>query len=52
MIHEYLSEYMDSYDIDEALREGYIETFIDYMEGDSKTYTLEQVRNRILEILI
>jgi hypothetical protein len=50
MIHEYLSEYMDSYDIEEALTEGYIETFIDYVEGDSKTYTLEQVKERIEEL--
>ena len=25
MIHEYLREYMDSYDTDEELREGYID---------------------------
>ena len=41
MIHEYLREYMDSYDIDEALREGYI----DAVDSDdpSITYTSDEL---------
>lgn len=40
-IHEYLREYMDSYDIDEALREGYIKA-VDY-DDPSITYTSDQL---------
>jgi len=50
LIHEYLSEFKDSYDIEEDLKEGYIETFNDYLQGENKTYTLEQVKKRIEEI--
>ena len=41
MIHEYLREYMDSYEIDEELREGYI----DAVDGDDPTitYTSDQL---------
>lgn len=50
MIHEYLVEYKDSYELEQDLEEGYIEHFIDYMEGDSKTYTLKQVQKRIKQL--
>ena len=40
-IHEYLREYMDSYETDEELREGYIEA-VDY-DDPSITYTSEQL---------
>lgn len=50
MIHEYLQEYQDSYDLDEALREEYIETFSDYYEGSSKTYTIKEVNKRLEEL--
>jgi hypothetical protein len=41
MIHEYLREYMDSYETDEELREGYI----DAVDSDDPTitYTSEQI---------
>lgn len=41
MIHPYLREYMDSYEIDEELREGIIEA-VDY-EDPSITYTSDQL---------
>lgn len=43
MIHEYLREYMDSYDIDEALREGYI----DAVDSDDPSirYTSDELIN-------
>jgi len=49
MIHEYLFEYKDSYEIEQDLEEGYIETFIDYFD-ESKTYTSEEVKKRIKQI--
>ena len=45
-IHEYLSEYMDSYEMEDEME--YIETFIDYWDN-SITYTNEQVQNRLKE---
>ena len=45
-IHEYLSEYMDSYEMEDEME--YIETFIDYCDN-SITYTNEQVQNRLKE---
>ena len=50
LIHESLSEFKDSYEIEEDMKEGYIETFNDYLEGENKTYTLEQVKKRIEEL--
>ena len=41
MIHEYLRYYMDSYDINEELREGYIKA-VDY-DDPSITYTSDQL---------
>ena len=41
MIHEYLREYMDSYEIDEELREGFIQA-TDY-DDPSITYTSDQL---------
>lgn len=41
MIHEYLREYMDSYDIDEELREGFIQA-TDY-DDEHATYTSDQL---------
>jgi hypothetical protein len=49
MIHEHLRDYKDSYDIEEDLREGYIETFVDYMD-EEKHYTLEEVKIRIEQL--
>jgi hypothetical protein len=49
MIHEYLREYKDSYDINEDIEEGYIENFTDYW-NDSKSYTCEEVKNRLNEL--
>ena len=46
-IHEYLSEYLDSYEIEDEM--DYIDTFIDYY-NNSITYTNEQVQNRLKEI--
>ena len=46
MIHEYLFEYKDSYEIEQDIKEGYIETFTDYWD-DSITYTNEQVKNKL-----
>lgn len=46
MIHEYLTEYKDLYEVEEDIREGYIETFIDYWD-ESKTYTNEYVKNKL-----
>ena len=46
MIHEYLREYMDSYEMEQEME--YIETFIDYWDN-SITYTNEQVQNRLKE---
>jgi hypothetical protein len=45
-IHEYLSEYMDSYEMEDEM--DYIDTFIDYWDN-SITYTNEQVQNRLKE---
>ena len=45
-IHEYLSEYMDSYEMEDEI--NYIDTFIDYWDN-SITYTNEQVQNRLKE---
>ena len=47
MIHEYLSEYMDNYEMEDEIE--YIDTFIDYYDN-SITYTNEQVQNRLKEI--
>jgi len=41
-IHEYLQEWKDSSEIEEDVREGYIETFTDYWDN-TKTYTNKQV---------
>ena len=46
MIHEYLSEYMDNYEMEDEIE--YIDTFIDYYDN-SITYTNEQVQNRLKE---
>jgi hypothetical protein len=45
-IHEYLSEYMGSYEMEDEM--DYIDTFIDYYDN-SITYTNEQVQNRLKE---
>jgi hypothetical protein len=47
MIHEYLREYMDSYETDEELREGYI----DAVDGDDPTitYTSDQLIDMMSE---
>ena len=42
-IHEYLQEWKDSSEIEEDVREGYIESFTDYWDN-TKTYTNEQVK--------
>lgn len=47
MIHEYLREYMDSYDIDEALREGYIDA--EDSEDPSIRYTSDQLIDLMTE---
>ena len=47
MIHEYLREYMDSYDIDEALREGYIDA--EDSEDPSIRYTSDELINLMTE---
>lgn len=47
MIHEYLSDYMDTYEMEDEIE--YIDTFIDYYDN-SITYTSEQVKNRLKEI--
>lgn len=46
MIHEYLREYKDSYEIEEDINEGYISEFKDYWD-DSITYTSEYVKNKL-----
>jgi hypothetical protein len=46
MIHEYLREYMDSYEMEDEM--DYIDTFIDYYDN-SITYINEQVQNRLKE---
>ena len=46
-IHEYLSEYMDSYEMEDEME--YIETFTDYWDN-SITYTNKEVQNRLKEI--
>ena len=46
-IHEYLREYLDSYEMEDEIE--YIDTFIDYYDN-SITYTNEQVQNRLKEI--
>ena len=43
-IHEYLREYLDSYEMEDEM--DYIDTFIDYY-NNSITYTNEQVQNRL-----
>jgi hypothetical protein len=50
MIHEYLSDYKDSYDINEDLEEEYVNTYLDYAEGSSKTYTAKEVKKRVAEL--
>ena len=45
-IHEYLSEYMDSYEMEDEMQ--YIETFTDYWDN-SITYTNKEVQNRLKE---
>jgi len=50
IIHEYLSEYKDSYEIEEDLEEEYVNTYLDYAEGSSKTYTAKEVKRRIAEL--
>ena len=50
MIHEYLSEWKDSSEIEQDIEEEYIETFSDYYEGIAKTYTIEEVKMRIAEM--
>ena len=45
-IHEYLREYLDSYEMEDEM--DYIDTFIDYYDN-SITYTNEQVQNRLKE---
>lgn len=46
MIHEYLREYRDFYEIEEDIRDGYIESFIGHWD-ESKTYTNEHVKNKL-----
>jgi hypothetical protein len=46
-IHEYLREYLDSYEMEDEM--DYIDTFIDYY-NNSITYTNDQVKNRLKEI--
>ena len=46
-IHEYLREYLDSYEMEDEM--DYIDTFIDYY-NNSITYTNDQVQNRLKEI--
>ena len=50
MIHQYLMEWKDSGEIDDDIEDGYIDTFLDYYEGDAKTYTSQDVKDRIAEI--
>ena len=47
-IHEYLREYKDSYELNEDMSEGYIETFADCYDSE-KSYTLLEVQERIKE---
>lgn len=47
IIHEYLHRYMDSYDIDEALREGYIDA--EDSEDSSIRYTSDQLIDLMTE---
>ena len=49
-IHEYLSEWKGSSEIDEDIEEEYIDTFSDWHEGTAKTYTVKEVKMRIAEI--
>ena len=49
VIHEYLQEYKDWSEIQDDIEEGYIETFTDYSD-DSKTYTNEEIKNRLNEL--
>lgn len=46
MIHEYLIEYKDSYEIKEDINEGYISEFVDHWD-DSITYTNKYVKNKL-----
>lgn len=46
MIHEYLREYKDSYEIEQDINEGYISEFVDYWDY-SITYTNEYVKNKL-----
>ena len=50
MIHQYLSKWKDSGEIDDDIEDGYIDTFLDYDKGDAKTYTSQDVKDRIAEI--
>lgn len=49
IIHEYLWEFKDSYELEQDMEDGYIEKFQDYWDED-KTYTLQEVRDRIKEL--
>jgi hypothetical protein len=46
VIHEYLQEYKDSYEIDADLEEGYIDNVRDYY-GSDKVYTSNEILNTI-----
>jgi len=46
IIHEYLSEYKDDYELRQDISEGYIEEFRDYVDSE-KTYTLKEVNERL-----
>jgi len=48
IIHEYLSEYKDSSEIEEDMEEGYITTFTDYWD-EEKTYSAEEVTKMLKE---
>jgi len=46
IIHEYLSEYRDDYEVRDEMVNGYITEFVDYSD-ETKRYTLEEVNNRL-----
>lgn len=48
MIHEYLREYMDSYEIDEELREGFIQATD--TDDEHATYTSDQLIDMLSEV--
>ena len=48
MIHEYLREYMDSYEIDEELREGFIQATD--ADDEHATYTSDQLIDMLSEV--